>query len=46
MNICSNGHEEIVYECKNCPACDLLRDISEMQTQIEYLEKENTSDNN
>lgn len=25
MNVCNDGHEEVVYEGRHCPVCDLIR---------------------
>ncbi len=40
MELCSEGHDEICYEVKNCPACSLLEDIKILEDENERLEKE------
>ena len=40
MNICSNGHSEIVYTDWTCPLCDLQTDLTQLRTEYETLEKE------
>lgn len=35
MNLCSNGHEEICHEGRECPFC---AKIQEMKTDIDDLE--------
>jgi len=40
MYICGDGHDEIVYDQKDCPACDLLRTISDMEDKIFELKEQ------
>jgi len=51
MDLCSDGHEEICYERRYCPVCDLKKEltdeidtlkseISELKDQIENLQEE------
>jgi predicted nucleic acid-binding Zn-ribbon protein len=40
MDICSHGHEEVCYESKSCPACDLLEQMKELEEQIKALEQD------
>ena len=44
MMVCSNLHQEIVYNGDHCPVCGVLHDglslcdlIKELKTEIEYL---------
>lgn len=44
MNLCSDGHEEVCYECRKCPACeekvradDAEKRIVELEARIEEL---------
>lgn len=50
MEICSDGHEEIVYEGRKCPICELLAElnntievqvnkIQELESEIEELKQ-------
>lgn len=38
MNLCSNGHDEVCYEGRNCPACALCDQIKTLEDEIEDLE--------
>jgi len=39
MNLCSDGHDEVCYEGRNCPACEALEDLRiELQDKIGELE--------
>jgi cell division protein FtsB len=47
MHLCSRRHEEVCYEGKYCPVCELLdqveqfeRENSDLRLMIEALEKE------
>jgi hypothetical protein len=37
MNLCSDGHDEVCYECRFCPACSLREDFEQ---QIKDLNNE------
>lgn len=42
MNICSQGHDEICYEGRDCPVCDLMSDYKyEIDGHIEIIDKLN-----
>jgi len=45
MNLCSEGHEEVCYEGRICPACDLKEDyeskIEELQDDLKEREEQN-----
>jgi len=40
MNLCSDGHEEVCYEGKFCPACVLLITIGDLGDEIDELKEE------
>ena len=40
MEICSYGHDEIVYDSKYCPLCKLLEETKELNSEIHNLENE------
>lgn len=44
MNLCSEGHDEICYEGKYCPACEIIKEfkgtIDQLEHDIELLNKE------
>ena len=50
MNICSNGHEEIVYKWSKCPICELIEEheneiqsiVDDLEERIEKLEEQKT----
>lgn len=33
MNLCNDGHEEVCYEVRNCPCCDLIKDRDGWEAQ-------------
>jgi transcription initiation factor IIE alpha subunit len=37
MNLCSDGHEEICYEGRNCPACDIKFELEKANATIDDL---------
>lgn len=37
MNLCSNGHDEVCYEGRNCPVCEME---AEKDKEIEQRDKE------
>lgn len=37
MNLCSNHHQEVCYEGRTCPVCEI---ITEKDEKIEDLQKE------
>jgi hypothetical protein len=40
MNICSNNHDEVCYEGRICPCCELLGIIKKHEDTIYRLEDE------
>lgn len=44
MNLCSSGHEEICYESRQCPVCEIIadknREIEDKQSTIDRLKEE------
>lgn len=44
MNLCSDNHNEVCFETRNCPACDALsqkdKEISKLEDKISELEVE------
>ncbi len=38
MNICSEGHDEIVYDQADCPACDLIDLADEREAMADDLQ--------
>ena len=37
MNLCSDNHDEVCYEGRKCPVCDMREDL---QGAIDDMEKE------
>lgn len=41
MELCSNGHDEVCYESRLCPACELYEDTKQdYDTEFEKLENQ------
>jgi hypothetical protein len=45
MNLCSDNHDEICYECKKCPMCELMAEYKQFKTdaafEVKTLSQEN-----
>ena len=41
MNICSKYHDEIVFEGRQCPLCDVISELDEIKETLEKLREEN-----
>jgi len=37
MNLCDNDHEEICYEGRNCPCCDIIKEKVEIEKELEEV---------
>jgi len=48
MNLCSDNHEEVCFEGRTCPCCDIINDkdseISSLKDKIQDLESQIESD--
>jgi hypothetical protein len=40
VNLCDNGHYEVVYEGDNCPACELKDDMISLKRKLLQLTDE------
>lgn len=40
MDICGDGHEEIVYDTLKCPLCETLDEMEELEKTITNLQVE------
>jgi len=40
MNICAEGHDEIVYEGRYCPFCEMKREKEGLEERVSELETE------
>lgn len=38
MNLCDDGHEEVCYECRHCPVCEIIKDNKDY---VERLTQDN-----
>lgn len=47
MNLCSHKHEEVCYEARTCPVCDVIeamnKAIAELEDEIVILKDEITA---
>ena len=39
MNLCDDGHDEVCYEERLCPACKLKADLEAAESEIVNLEE-------
>lgn len=48
MNLCSDGHEEICHEGRNCPVCEIIKEkdgrIEDLENKVQSLEEEQSAD--
>jgi len=40
MELCGDGHEEICFDCRNCPVCEAQDEIADLEDRIIDLENE------
>lgn len=40
MKLCDDGHNEVCYECKDCPVCEKITRISDLEDSIFDLSSE------
>lgn len=40
MELCSDGHEEVCYDGKHCPACVALQENDELGAEVDELKGE------
>lgn len=40
MNLCSDGHDEICYTGRKCPACELIKELADAMTTADKYRKE------
>lgn len=40
MTLCEDGHDEVCYEGRNCPVCEKMDEITELEKEIERLKIE------
>ena len=41
MNLCYDGHEEVCYDCRHCPVCEIIKDnkdyVDKLQDEVKDL---------
>ena len=40
MNLCSDGHDEVCYDGRECPVCSEMEELKEAEGRIEELEQD------
>lgn len=40
MNMCSDNHDEIVYDSRFCPVCTALQEIIDLKSSFNLLEND------
>lgn len=45
MNLCSEGHDEVCYDGRNCPACSLIDEVTSLKHEIINLEEKQEIEN-
>jgi hypothetical protein len=40
MELCDDGHDMVCYSVRNCPCCDKLKEISNLEDKIYDLEEQ------
>jgi polyhydroxyalkanoate synthesis regulator phasin len=40
MQVCGDGHEEIVCETRYCPLCEKKKEVDRLEREIESLREE------
>ncbi len=43
MNLCSEKHDEVCYDAKRCPACEVIEELqgrlADLETELEAAQK-------
>jgi hypothetical protein len=40
LALCEDGHDEVCYDARNCPVCEELKKISDLEDKIYDLNEE------
>lgn len=40
MYLCSRGHEEICFESRNCPLCEVISEKKEVEEELRTVKEE------
>jgi len=35
MELCSNGHDEVCYDCRECPVCTAQEEIDSLEEDLQ-----------
>ncbi len=38
MNLCSSGHEEVCFESRKCPGCEVVDELNEVKRELLNLQ--------
>lgn len=39
MYLCDDGHDEICYDSRNCPLCEKIKEISDLDDKVADLQE-------
>lgn len=40
MNLCSNNHDEVCFEVRECPCCEKIKELEQSEETVSDLETE------
>lgn len=40
MEFCEDGHDQVCFDCRKCPLCEELNNVSKLEDKIYDLEEE------
>lgn len=40
MTLCDDGHDEVCFETRDCPVCEMKKQISSLEEKMDTLEDE------
>jgi hypothetical protein len=40
LTVCTDGHDDVAYDARNCPVCEELKKISDLEDKIYGLNEE------
>lgn len=40
MTLCADNHDEVCYNGRNCPVCDKMKEISDLEDMVAELKQE------
>lgn len=39
MTICGNRHDEVCYEVRSCPVCEIVRDLKDITEERDAIQR-------